>query len=358
MKQIVAVWLVVLCGLWSASAAAQGGVVYTPTKAQIRLLQRAAVAVQNGETKQARDFYRQALELGPFNVAHLSLGRLMQKDGDCQGALEQFEAARKAPVVAAPPADQVIFKLDAFTQELRQECPGELKVTCAESRTVLTLNGEPIKCEAWVSRPPGRYTIEGTIEDSGEEVSKEIVLLALERREVSMDIEAPPPVDPLEAATRGGNEVGVETMREALGVVSRMPKPPVVVLPEPGLTSRDVWGWSLVGGGALALGAGGVFTALVAQTNAESRSLADQNNIERSRAEALIEESERWAALQFVGYGIGGTLVATGILLFVFDGEESAAPEGDVAVEPSAAGPSLQIWTDPNAAGATLHWAF
>jgi len=299
---------------------------YTPTRAQIALIEQGAKATRAGQYNAALRHYRAAVEQGPFNLARLGLGRALQKSGDCQGAFAEFKKVREDPPVEAPTRSQIEARLDTFIGELRSSCPGFLVVTCSPPELEATLDGQPIVCGEPNELPAGTYTLRGVLGE--QEASREATVVALERTEVALRVETSAlPVARVEGM---GREAALRLLNSAQATAGRAR---VEFDSSEGGLNRRLIGWGVVGLGGAALVTGAVFTGLVLDNNNEGAELAEQESIDGDRGRDVIDRGERFTTLQYVSYGVGAALVVSGAILLVLD-DPQEAEERDAWIGP------------------------
>ena len=321
--------------------------VYKPTQAQVALIKQGAQATRDGQYGEALRHYREAVKLGSFNLARLGLGRALQKSGECEEALIEFEKVRQDPAVEAPSRAQIEARLDEFIEELRASCPGSLVVTCAPPGLEVTLDGEPAACGERIERPAGTYTLRGAVGER--EVQREVSIVALERVEVALRVEPAATPDPSVGQVEG---LGRAAARQLLASATETASRARVEEVEEGLDRRLV-GWGLVGLGGASLATGGVFTLLVLDNNSRGQELASEEVIAGDQGREVIDRGERYTTLQYVSYGVGAALVVSGVVLLVLD--DAPPEEAARAGEGAWVGP---LWTADGGWGAARHGRF
>ena len=111
--------VLMVLSLLSATAMAQDS--GEPTEGQYELNAEGIQAFKAGELDKAESLFRASLNLGPLNITWLNLGRVLQRQGQCQEARQAFESALSAPPVPSPTQEQVLRKVSEYLLEL-QDC--------------------------------------------------------------------------------------------------------------------------------------------------------------------------------------------------------------------------------------------
>jgi hypothetical protein len=96
--------------------------------------------------------------------------------------------------------------------------------------------------------------------------------------------------------------------------------------------TRKTLAWVLGGVGGAALIAGGVFTYLA---------LTSFSDIEKKYDPGKEDRGKTYAALQFVGYGVGGAAIAAAVILLATGGDSHKSIAFAPALGPNVAGASL-----------------
>ncbi len=283
-------------------ALAQAGP-YKPGKEQQRLMDEAYKASKKDKYKEAERLYRAALALGNFNLVQLSLGRMLQKQGQCFEAAEAYRAARQAPAIAVPSVEDINASLDKFTTQLEGVCPARLVVTCDPPEKVrLTLQDSPMLCGETIERPAGTYLLKGQRKDHPEQVwSQEVTLRSTMVETVFVEIAAP--------------------------VVVKEDPAPVILTPKPASSGPlGTIGWVMAGTGATFFLAGTAGALLNSNNNDEIAELAREDVIDPVRAGDLLDNGTSFELLQFVGFGLGTALLAGGVALLLIDDAPEPSP--------------------------------
>lgn len=282
--------------LWSAPAWGQQPQAQ-PSREQLALMHQGAQAYQAGDFARAEVFYRRALELGDLNIAWLNLGRLLQKQGRCQDAQAALERALVTPAVSSPAPSQVRDTVARYRAQMRDHCPASLLVWCPQPQPRLYLQGRPFPCNQAQKRPPGAYTLEVVQGDQ-----RQAHTVQLQATELStVDLRPAPALEEIAPAPQGPSAPGDPELRQLAG-------------------------WSLVGLGGASLATGGLFSYLLLDNDQDVAALARQPQIKPERADALMQKGDRYHLAQYIGYGLGAALVATGgFLLWTDRGDQGEA---------------------------------
>lgn len=182
---------------------------------QINLNNRAVqlLSKEPPRTQEAISLVRAALVVGEKgDLLYLTLGRAYLLDGQCPEALEQFEQVERAPEVEGLPEEFIPIQLRKYRQELRDRCPGTLRVRCEPAGLELKLRGEALACGEPVELEAGTYEIEATNPDTGATVVIQAQVMGMEETSARIKLGqvAPPSVkvDEPDAPEGGGGAGG------------------------------------------------------------------------------------------------------------------------------------------------------
>jgi len=112
------------------------------------------------------------------------------------------------------------------------------------------------------------------------------------------------------------------------GAIAQVPQP----AESGGSDGRKVAAWVLVGVGVVALATGGVLTGLA---------LKDFSDIEKKYDRGKESQGKTYAALQWVGYGVGGAAIVTAVILLATGRDASQSVALSPTLEPGVAGAAL-----------------
>ena len=112
------------------------------------------------------------------------------------------------------------------------------------------------------------------------------------------------------------------------GAIAQVPQP----AESGGSSGRKVAAWVLVGVGVAALATGGVFTGLA---------LKDFSDVEKKYDRGKESQGKTYAALQWVGYGVGGAAVVTAVILLATGRDAPKSVALAPTVGPGIAGAAL-----------------
>lgn len=202
----------------------------------------------------------------------------------------------------------------AATRKLREKVFATLSVSCfpagASVRIAGVTNGE-VGCP-WQSKEvrPGNYVVE--VGHPGyEAASREVLVVAGKAQNVKIELRAKPSASA--AVTGAAPDLTATTVE---------PAAPTPVLP-----------WAVIGGGAAALVAGGVFHGLALNDKDEAEELPPSED-----RDDVVESFELKRNLAFVGYGVGAAGVVAGVVLLLLDGGGDAPDPEAVRLEPRSNG--------------------
>lgn len=178
--------LVTLLGVGSAGAGQPETVELTET--QLELNEGGIDAIADGDYQRAIRFFETALDIGEANLLVANLGRAYQRQGDCEQADQTFQRALQAPTVHQPSRQQVEEAIEKYRQQMKQDCPGYLKLECTPEQLELYIDGEgPRDC--WGDRrefAPGTYSLRGEYGQQATETTVAIEALELSRVELTL----------------------------------------------------------------------------------------------------------------------------------------------------------------------------
>ncbi len=271
----------------AAPAAAQITVPPTiePSASQEDALRRGTEAYRTKDFRAAVKAYDEALAIGPLNIALLNKGRALQRLGQCNGAANAYVRVLDAPAVTEPSPDTVRGALTRYQQELANECPGTLVVTCDPMGAKLQFVDTPerpaadlprIGCGTLVELPPGPYTIIARAHQQ------------IERHRITI--------------------VGVQTQTLAIQIT------PLSEL-DPGLSTRDLFGWSALGLSAVGLAAGVLGTVQLTAENETMEQLAARPTVSRTELDEAIDRAQLYQIVQWSGYAVAVAAGVAGLLL-------------------------------------------
>ena len=308
--------IVLLLAIGGATAPANAQITVPPTiepsASQEEALRRGTEAYRTKDFEAAVEAYDAALAIGPLNIALLNKGRALQRLGDCNGAADAYVRVLDAPAVTEPSPDTVRGALTRYQQQLANECPGTLVVTCDPMGAKLQFVDSPerqaadlprIGCGTLVELPPGGYTIIAKAHQQ------------TERHRITI--------------------VGVQTQTLAIQIT------PLSEL-DPGLSTRDLLGWSALGLSAVGLAAGVLGSVQLAAENDAMAQLADQPTVTRTQLDDAIDRAQLYQVVQWSGYAVA---LAAGVAGFFL-------------LEPGTNGPTLTPAAGRGQAGALLSVPF
>jgi len=310
-RRSIASALVVLTAL-GGGAAAQVSVPPTiePTASQEEALRQGTEAYRIKDYTGAVAAYDAALAIGPLNIAWLNKGRALQRMGDCNGAADAYVRVLDAPAVTEPSPDTVRGALTRYQQQLAEQCPGTLVVTCDPLGAKLQFVDSPdhpaadlprIGCGTLVELQPGPYTIIARAHQQ------------TERHRITI--------------------IGVQTQTLAIQIT------PLSEI-EQGIDTWTIAGWTGVALSAVSLGAGIFGSLQVDKLNDEMRRLAAEGVVERNDIEDVIDEVRIYEAVQWTSYALAAASLAAGIWM-LDRGRDS--PTLTPAASKSSAGALLTI---------------
>ena len=136
---------------------------------QARSLDEAAELVQANALEEALAIYDALLGEVELDLLYLNRGRILQRKGDCEGALEAFQRVPKAPRLQGVSPEQILKPLQRYRDELEATCPGTLKVSCGQPGMALTLRRDDVSeppelaCGEGVELAAGVWQVKGTL---------------------------------------------------------------------------------------------------------------------------------------------------------------------------------------------------
>ncbi len=271
-----------------------------------RRYQRGIKLFEEGRFALAAQEFRVALELLPGSARLVyNLARSLESAGQLERAIETYQLYLRLAPKAGDRADVEGF-VRALGKELERQRGAVLVSTEPEGAEVFVdEDGSAGRAPLSLRLAPGRHVLRLEAEGHRSEV-----------REVQVEA--------------GGSSAVSVTLAP---VPAPDPEPEVVAVADPGMSARDLAGWSLLGAG-VALGAvGGVFYAVSAETAEEG----DAEGIARSRHTALESDFSTQQALAWTGFGLGAALLATGTTLLLLPADET------LTLRPALGGGSLQV---------------
>ncbi len=225
----------------------------------------------------------------------------------CLELLERWTDAEAAYRSYLDLPDESHRKQRAWTalQALEKRNYGGLDVTCTPDGArleILGLKNAPGSCPATLEKvAPGKYRVTATASGHQPAIA-EVEVKGGERARLSLELK-PDPLAPPKVV-------------------------PVRVAPPPAKTS--VLPWVTMGAGVLVLGVGGFATVQAMDHSDTAESLPPGD--ERSGA---VDDFETMRTLSYAGYGVGGALLAGGVVWLVLEGMDS---EAKAHVAPGAVG--------------------
>ena len=220
-----------------------------------------------------------------------NLARSLERAGDLQGAIDHY----RLYLEVSPKADDRA-SVEATITALRQ--------TAAEQQGTLTLTTTPPGAAVMVDDAPWGLT-----------PATRPITPGRHRLVITLAGHAPLQRD-IDVAPRASEKVSLALVANGAGEPA--PGPPGV-LGRAAPAWRTVTGWSTVGAGVAMIGVGAWFNAAAADTVTEAESLHLGQEEEHA---ALGDDLDHQKTLTAVGYGVGGALVAGGVVLLLW-------PEGD-----------------------------
>jgi hypothetical protein len=257
-------------------------------------------AVAAGDLDKAARLFRASLDLGELNITWLNLGRTLSKLGRCKEANDAYTKTLTAPQVASPSPVEIDAIVARYRLEMRETCGGFLALECSPVDTMVSIDGaEPIPCPA------------------------DAMDLSAGRHEIIASFDG-------QSTTAHIDVNGMETTRLALKITPEKKPAPVVTKAPPEAAGSTSWlGWSLMGAGALTIGAG----VFIEQTQL----LPDIERLERSDGvdsrdefNALKKDTEELQTITLAVYGSGIALLGAGIIAVLLDTPEDAPVEAFV----------------------------
>lgn len=296
-----------------------------------KLFEDAQAKFAAGEYAAAHDLYKQADELVPGAVPKFKAAESLDKAGDVDNAIKEYEAF----LASNPPADKNKERIDAAKARIAalQNAPADVKVvvTPAEAaNVVLSVDGQPQTGNP-VKVPPGKHTISAKA-DGFDEIKVEVDVKRGEKKEVPVTL----------------------TPAAGAGAVATPPGPKEPVKPEapktPPTTESEgtstlipaIVTLSLAGAGAIV---GGVFGVLALQSKSEFEDTPTQD---------LFDETERNALIADMSFGVALTFGVTGLVLLLTD---SSGSEEEKAAEDKKAF-NFAPYAGPNGGGAVGTFRF
>lgn len=279
-----------------------------PSASQEDALRRGTEAYRVKDYAAAVKAYDEVLKIGPLNIALLNKGRALQRLGDCNGAADAFVRVLDAPAVTEPSPDTVRGALTRYQQQLANECPGTLVVTCDPMGAKLQFVDTPerkaadlprIGCGTLVELPPGAYNIIARAHQQ------------TERHRITI--------------------VGVQTQTLAIQIT------PLSQIDQ-GMDTMAFLGWSTLGLSGVALAAGVLGSVQLTAENEAMEQLAAKPSVTRTELEDALDRAQLYQVVQWTGYGVAVAAAAVGLVL----------------LDQSDSGPSLTPAAGKGRAGALL----
>ena len=281
--------IILACGavaLLCSPAAGQEAV--EASRSQRKLIQQGLDAHANGEFGAAAEHFRAANAQGELNIVWLNLGRALQKGGECDGAKAAYERALTAPAVPKPPQDLVDETARKYRAELDDECPGALRVVCAQPDIGLDVDGKALACGETLALAPGTYAVRALWNGQEKEESAEVV--AFETASVTFGFTRP---------TVPGSEPGGSESAGGLGV----------------------YAWVATGVAVALIGTGAVVAVQRGDTIDEANATRDEE-----RYRSLRDDYDGQSTLMWTTFGLGLAAGTAAGFLFCLDAQD--APGG------------------------------
>lgn len=282
-----------------------------PSAEQVELYAQANAAFDAGDYDTAIARLDEAIALGPLNVLHLSKARSLQKLGRCVEARDQIELVFVAPQVGEPDPAAVSARGERYLEELRGECPGRLRTSCADPETLVRIGDDPpVKCEGLEIEHAA-----GTVE------------LVATRGTAQQVVEA----------TVTAFETTVVTI--SLEPTAELP-PPDRQAPEPGR------GMILAGQVTLGVGAAGLLSAVLVDAVLGPRRIdAFDRAREQGDDDALARQRSARAAQAgaIAAYTLGGAAAITGAVLWAVGARRGKASRVSASVRASGGGFAIRF---------------
>ena len=282
-----------------------------PSAEQVELYARANEAYDAGDYETAIARLDEAIALGPLNILHLSKARSLQKLGRCVEARDQIELVFVAPQVGEPEPAAVSARGERYLEELRAQCPGWLRTSCADPEALVSIGDDPpVRCEELeVERAAGPVEIVATQGTARQVV--EATVTAFETTVVTISLEP-----------------------------SAESTPPDDGPAEPG--RRMV----LAGQVTLGVGAAGLLAAVLVDTVLGPRRI-DAFDRARDRGDADALERQRAARAAQAGaitaYALGGAAAITGAVLWAVGARRGKGSRVSASVGPSGGGIAIRF---------------
>lgn len=168
------------------------------SQAQLELNQQGVEAIIAEDYPRAVRLFEASLDLGALNITHLNMGRAYQHDGQCEKAEEHYGKALEAPRVETPTVDEIHETVGRYRDELRDNCPGYLEVSCDPPELSLYVDDDgPKNCaeESRLELMPGDYELRGEYQQ--EEASTSVVIEALRTSQVELGLDVVSAADPI-----------------------------------------------------------------------------------------------------------------------------------------------------------------
>ena len=286
----------------------------TIDETQAELVGRAVQAHNEGDYDRAADLWRAALLIKEVNALHLNLGRALQKSGSCQRADKAYQKALVAPALRERPSpEEVRANVEDFRAELRATCPGAVVVQCGEG--TLQINDKAASCGVTIALLPGEHTALFTGR-SGARTQK-FTVTGMGVVEIDLTTED----DPILANDSADPGADPSTT-------------PQVTTQDQGGSTMAVIGWTFVGVGAASLATGIYFSVEAGNIQDDIDAEGSKEEVDAQTARDLITSADAVERDQFVAYGVGAAMVATGAILLWMHSKDDAAisatplPEG------------------------------
>jgi hypothetical protein len=295
--------------IWAGPVLGQDSPTATVSPAQAQLNDRAVEAVASGNWEKGARLFQASLDLGPLNITYLNLGRTLAKLGRCTEASDAYGQTLKAAKVASPSAVEVNAIVKRYQLELVDQCDGTVIVRCDPPEMEIQIDdGQAQACpEAPVVLGPGAHTIVGSV--GGARVSTSVRVRGLTEATVDLRLEAPA-ADPV------------------IGSSTSVAPPPQ--------DEFNAAGWLTAGTGFALLSTALVLDVLWIQPDVSR--LEDESFPNQSEFNALRDDVRGRQTTNLVILGVGAAVMATGVVLLLWNGAEEPEENAGWFLAPTGAG--------------------
>ncbi len=158
--------LVVVCVCNTASS--QPSAPVKLTKDQTARLDQAAELVEAGQLEEALTIFDGLLAEAPVDLLWLNRGRLLQRLGECQKALDAFDKVQGAASLNGVDKATIMKPMARYRSELEESCPGHLTVECQQPDMALVARRTDATsvestCGQKIDLQPGIWSVTGTL---------------------------------------------------------------------------------------------------------------------------------------------------------------------------------------------------